>query len=211
MFTGLVEEIGTIRKIAQQGDRFDLFIEATTVTEDLKVDDSVNVNGVCLTVVDYTPESFHVQVVPQTIRKSAFRNYRAGERVNLERAMSAGGRFGGHFVQGHVDGTAELINLRHSEDHAELTLSAPVDLLQYCVDQGSIAVDGISLTIASIQDNTINIAVIPHTLTQTNLQYKQPGDLMNIEVDMLSKYVKKHLQQSSESKMSFEWLTEQGF
>ncbi|HKJ69999.1 MAG TPA: riboflavin synthase [bacterium] len=211
MFTGLIEEIGILDDLVRRGDRYDITVRASTVTEDLAVDDSVNINGVCLTVVETGPNYFHVQVVPQTVRKSTFSRYQPGEQLNLERALAAGDRFGGHFVQGHVDGTAALVKFHRQDDHAVLGIRPGRDLLRYCVNQGSIAVDGISLTIASLQADTIEIAAIPHTMRHTNLQHKQVGDAVNIEVDMLSKYVEHHLERHSTSRMTFDWLTEQGY
>lgn len=211
MFTGLIEEVGTIRELSRRGDRYDMTIRATTVTGGLAVDDSVNVNGVCLTVVDFTERAFRVQVVPQTIRMTAFRHYQAGDRVNLERAMAAGGRFGGHFVQGHADGTASVTRVTRHADHAELAVRCEPELIRYCVPQGSIAIDGVSLTIASLRVDEVEVALIPHTLHQTNLHDRTIGDVVNIEVDMLSKYVARHLTQRTASPITLEWLTEQGF
>lgn len=211
MFTGLIEEVGAIRELHRLGDRYDITIGANTITDDLAVDDSVNVNGVCLTVVDYTESAFRVQVVPQTIRMTAFRHYQAGDRVNLERAMTAGDRFGGHFVQGHADGTASVIRLTRHADHAELAVRCEPELIRFCVPQGSIAIDGVSLTIASLREDQVEVALIPHTLQETNLQDRTIGDVVNIEVDMLSKYVERHVAQRTASPITLEWLTEQGF
>ncbi len=211
MFTGLIEEVGVLEDLVRRGDRYDITVQASAITENLAIDDSVNINGVCLTVVETDPNYFQVQVVPQTIRKSAFHRYQPGERVNLERAVAAGERFGGHFVQGHIDGTASLVKFHRQEDHAVLGIRMGRNLTQYCVNQGSIAVDGISLTIASLQADTVEIAVIPHTLRQTNIQYKRIGDVVNVEVDMLSKYVKHHLEQHISSTMTIDWLTAQGY
>jgi len=211
MFTGLIEEVGTIRELHRRGDRYDLTIGANTITGDLAVDDSVNVSGVCLTVVDYTESAFRVQVVPQTIRMTAFRQYQVGDRVNLERAMTAGGRFGGHFVQGHADGTASVTRLTRHADHAELAVRCERELIRFCVPQGSIAIDGVSLTIASLREDQVEVALIPHTLHETNLQDRTMGDVVNIEVDMLSKYVERHVARQTVSPITLEWLTEQGF
>ncbi len=212
MFTGLIEEVGKVRSFQRAGERYDLTISAQSILEDIHVDDSINVNGVCLTVVQHSSSDFKVQVVPQTVKKSTLQFLKAGEKVNLERAMSAGGRFGGHFVQGHADGTARIEKMFEKEDWAILNLSLREELLDYCVNQGSITVDGVSLTIAEIIPKGLNIAIIPHTLTVTTLGGKQPGDEVNIEVDLLSKYVRKHLHsRESSSKLSLEWLQEQGF
>lgn len=212
MFTGIIEEIGTITRFRRRGDRYDLEIEAGKITEDLRVDDSVNINGVCLTVVETTSGGFRVQVVPQTLRLSALEDYRVGDRVNLERAMAAGGRFGGHFVQGHVDGCADIKRIQRENDHATLSLTLSSDLTRFCIDQGSVAVDGVSLTIAGLRAGEMEIAIIPHTLKQTTLHARQRGDRVNIEVDMLSKYIQKHLQSmQSDRNMTIDWIQEQGF
>lgn len=211
MFTGLIEEIGIVRKFNQIGERYDLQIQAETVTEELEIDDSISVNGVCLTVVELGGHGFKVQVVPQTVRKSSLRHLRINQRVNLERAMAAGGRFGGHFVQGHVDGTAELLKITQIDDYATMEFRMEEGLSKYCVNQGSIAVDGVSLTIANIDGASLEIAVIPHTLRMTTLGSLRQGDEVNIEVDMLSKYIERHLQQKNDSSMSLEWLQKQGF
>lgn len=211
MFTGLIEEIGTVTRFQRIGERFDLDIQATKVMEGLKVDDSISINGVCLTVVGFHKSGFSAQVVPQTVKKSNLGSLETGARVNLERAMAAGDRFGGHFVQGHVDGVGRILQLTHTNDHAVLRVKIPEDLTPFCVDQGSIALNGISLTIASIRDEIVEVAIIPHTLQETNLKNRQSGDDVNIEVDMLSKYVHKHLQSTSNSGITLEWMKEQGF
>lgn len=212
MFTGLIEELGTVRHFKRKGNRYDLTVAADTILEDIKIDDSVNVNGVCLTVIDHSPTDFSVQVVPQTVKKSALKYLKSGDSVNLERAMAAGGRFGGHFVQGHADGTARIKALYEKEDWAVLTLDVPDELIAFCVSQGSITIDGVSLTIADIRDKEMDIAIIPHTLKVTTLGQKNTGNEVNIEVDLLSKYVHKHLNsQQQKSKLSIEWLEQQGY
>jgi len=211
MFTGLIEEIGRIGEFRKIGDRFDLVINANLVSTDVKVDDSIAVNGVCLTVVDHNRDYFQVQVIPQTVRMSALTNYSAGDEVNLERAMAAGDRFGGHFVQGHVDGTAKVASWHREKEDIRLQIQLGENLMKFCVDQGSICIDGVSLTIAGIQQNLLEVALIPHTLEATTLGQRSPGDLVNIEVDMLSKYVYRHLHPDEQSGMTMEWLKEQGF
>jgi len=211
MFTGLIEEIGRIREFRKIGDRFDLVINANLVTKDVNVDDSIAVNGVCLTVVDHGIDYFKVQVIPQTVRMSALTNYSRGDEVNLERAMAAGDRFGGHFVQGHVDGTAKVTSWHREKEDIRLQIQFGENLMKFCVDQGSICIDGVSLTIAGIQQNLLEVALIPHTLEATTLGQRSPGDLVNIEVDMLSKYVYRHLHPDEQSGMTMEWLKEQGF
>ena len=211
MFTGLIEEVGTVQRFQKSGKRYDLEIHAREILKDLQVDDSVSVNGVCLTVVNTSSNGFLVQVIPQTLRMSALSDIRQGDPVNLERAMATGDRFGGHFVQGHVDGVGQIVSIRSDTDHAEYEIELPSDLARYCIPQGSIAIDGISLTIASLEKNRVQVALIPHTLQQTTFGAHKSGDAVNIEVDLLSKYVEKHLHRRSEGKMSLGWLKEQGW
>lgn len=197
MFTGIIEEIGTVRRFIPRSGRYDLTITAENVTEGLAVDHSIGVNGVCLSVTALEPGGFHAQVVPQTVSMSTMKHLRAGARVNLERAVPAGGRFGGHFVQGHVDGTARVETLDRRSDHALLRLLLPAGLLRYCVGQGSVCVDGVSLTIAAIHGRRVDAAVIPHTMNRTTLGERKRGDEVNVEVDLLSKYVRRHLDQGA--------------
>jgi len=210
MFTGLIEEVGRIKEFRKIGDRYDLLINASVVTQDAEIDDSIAVNGVCLTVVEHGANHFKVQVIPQTLRMSALTNYSAGGEVNLERALAAGDRFGGHFVQGHVDGTAKVTAWQQENDDIRLQIQMEESLMKFCVDQGSISIDGVSLTIAGIKQNLLEVALIPHTLEATTLGQRSPGDLVNIEVDMLSKYVYRHLHPEEQPGMTMEWLKEQG-
>jgi len=211
MFTGLIEEVGTIRELRRSGNRYEMTVNARTVTGDINIDDSISVNGVCLTVVDFSDTYFKVQIVQQTIQKSALENYSAGDRVNLERAMAAGDRFGGHFVQGHIDGTGEVADWQRSQDDIRLRVQLGDDLMRFCMDQGSICIDGVSLTIAGIQAGLLEVALIPHTMKMTTLGERKSGDRVNIEVDILSKYVFRHQHPENESGMTMEWLREQGF
>ncbi len=211
MFTGLVEEIGRIKDLRKVGERFDLIVSAEIVTQDLQIDDSIAVNGVCLTVVENAPGYFKVQAIPQTLRLSALSSYSVGDKVNLERAMAAGDRFGGHFVQGHVDGTALVKYWKREAEDIRMQVQMETDLAKFCVEQGSICIDGVSLTIAGMNHNLIEVALIPHTLQQTTLGQRSLGDSVNIEVDMLSKYVYHHLHPQDQPGMTMEWVKEQGF
>ncbi|GIP32334.1 riboflavin synthase [Paenibacillus sp. J2TS4] len=194
MFTGLIEEIGTLRRISRQGQAMILTIEGKRVLEDVQLGDSIAVNGVCLTVVAFDGTTFTVDVVPETFRKSTLHRLAPGQPVNLERAMSIQSRFGGHIVQGHVDATA-VITARDNEDNAVIFRIEPDDgaVLKYIVPKGSITVDGISLTVVEAEETYFTISIIPHTLAQTVLQSKKPGDPVNIECDVLSKYVERLL------------------
>lgn len=167
-----------------------LTVEASRVLEDAAIGDSIAINGVCLTVVELSGSSFTVDVMPQTFRHTNIKDVRPGERVNLERAMKAGGRFGGHIVQGHVDGTGVIVT-RTSDANAVVFEIRPHDaaLLRYIIPQGSITLDGISLTVVSTDNGTLTVSIIPHTLRETALQHKAAGGIVNIECDVLGKYV----------------------
>ncbi|RAP76441.1 riboflavin synthase [Paenibacillus montanisoli] len=191
MFTGLIEEIGTLKKAHKQGEAMVLTIEAPHVLKDAAIGDSIAVNGVCLTVTELHGSSvFTVDVMPQTFRHTNLRDIRPGERVNLERAMKAGGRFGGHIVQGHVDGTGEVL-ARENDVNAVVFTIRPNDvgLMRYIIPQGSITLDGISLTVVHASDASFSVSIIPHTLRETALQVKQAGSVINVECDVLGKYV----------------------
>ena len=190
MFTGLIEEIGTLKRSYKKGEAMMLTIEASRVLEDAAIGDSISVNGVCLTVTELTGGAFTVDVMPQTFRHTSLKDIRPGEKVNLERAMQAGARFGGHIVQGHVDGTGVIVS-RTAEANAVVFAVRPHDsaLLRYIVRQGSITLDGISLTVVSADKGGFTVSIIPHTLRETALQLKQAGSEINIECDVLGKYV----------------------
>jgi len=192
MFTGLIEEVGTLRRVVRQGEAMVLTIAAAKVLEDVKLGDSIAVNGVCLTVVSFGGDFFSADVMPETYRHTNLSELKPGSPVNLERAMQAGGRFGGHIVQGHVDGTGVIVG-RRAEANAVVFTVRPDSgrLLRLAVPQGSVTLDGISLTIASLDEEagTFSVSIIPHTLRETALQHKQPGDSVNIENDVLGKYV----------------------
>jgi riboflavin synthase len=190
MFTGIIEEIGTMRRIHRQGQAMVLSISAHTILQDVHLGDSIAINGVCLTVVSFDSESFSVDVMPETYRKTNLRLFQPGTRVNLERAMAANGRFGGHIVQGHVDTTASILS-RKQEDNAvvfRFELDNPA-ATKYIIPSGSITIDGISLTVVDASEHSVSVSIIPHTLAQTILQDKKPGDSVNIECDVLGKYM----------------------
>ncbi|NBD22637.1 riboflavin synthase [Paenibacillus glycinis] len=190
MFTGLIEEVGTLKRSFKQGEAMLLVIGADRVLKDVAIGDSISVNGVCLTVTEYDSRSFTVDVMPQTYRHSTLKDVRAGEPLNLERAMQAGGRFGGHIVQGHVDGTADIVS-RGSDANAVVFTIRPHDekLMRYVIPQGSVTLDGISLTVALADRNSFTVSIIPHTLKETALQHKGAGAAINVECDVLGKYV----------------------
>lgn len=194
MFTGIVEEVGTVRQLntAHEGAR--LSIAARTVLSDAKPGDSIAVSGVCLTVVDRGADWFAADLSVETLRRTSLRQARAGTRVNLERALAASSRLGGHIMQGHVDGTGEFMEARAVGDGYAVRISFPPELARYIVEKGSIAVDGISLTVAALDDTWFEIAIIPHTWQATNLSALAPGAAVNLEVDIIAKYVERMMQ-----------------
>lgn len=192
MFTGLIEEIGTMRRLYRKGEAMILQIEANRIMDDVRLGDSIAVNGVCLTVVEFDSSSFSVDVMPQTYRHSNLKQLTAGSKVNLERAMVANGRFGGHIVQGHVDGTGTILS-RHQEANAVIFHVRPDDeaLFKYMIPQGSVTLDGVSLTLVHTDaaQGSFSVSIIPHTLAETVLVHKDAGAIINIECDVLGKYV----------------------
>lgn len=217
MFTGIIEEIGTLRSVERAGQAMVLTIQAERVLEDVKIGDSIAVNGVCLTVTRFDRTSFTADVMPETYRKTNLHELRAGSPLNLERAMPADGRFGGHIVQGHVDGTA-VITARRQEENAvvfTLRLKDP-SLMDTILPRGSITIDGISLTVVRAEGDEVTVSIIPHTLAQTILQYKHEGATVNIETDIIGKYVAHLLMRRSADAvttrgLTMEMLVENGF
>lgn len=194
MFTGIIEEIGSMRKIARQGQAMVLTIGASKILTDVHLGDSISVNGVCLTVIRYDETSITVDVMPETFRRTTLQRLHVGDAVNLERAMLAGGRFGGHIVQGHVDSTG-IITARTPDENAVVFQVEPTEpgILKYMIPHGSITIDGISLTLVQVSRERFTVSIIPHTLAQTVLQHKKPGDEVNLEADVLGKYIEKLL------------------
>jgi len=194
MFTGIVEELGTVRAITPVETGAHLSISATTVLDDVQIGDSISVNGCCLTVVTLNDGYYEVDVVEETLRMTCLGSLRVGDRVNLERSVRLVDRLGGHLVQGHVDGVGRLISRESAADGSLVVrIEAPAAVLRYVVYKGSIAVDGISLTVAAIDNTSFSIALIPHTQDVTTLGFRQPGDQVNLEVDIIAKYVEKLL------------------
>ena len=185
MFTGIVEEIGTINSLVNNV----LTIQAEKVLADIKLGDSISVNGTCLTVVNFTESKFSVDLAPETLRRTAFGNLNPDDTVNLERALAANDRFGGHMVQGHVDATGRVISIRNEGDSSIFRISNPKRLKPYLVEKGFIAIDGISLTIVKVLTSSFTLSVIPYTRINTNLRDQQIGGKVNLEVDILAKYV----------------------
>jgi riboflavin synthase len=194
MFTGIVEELGTIRGIAARPDAARVEVAAQSVLRDAAVGDSIAVNGVCLTVVEKGANSFAADVSAETLRRTSLKQARVGTRVNLERPLTPSSRLGGHIVQGHVDAVGELAGVRAEGDGWVVKVVFPPGLARYIVEKGSITVDGISLTVARLNAESFEIAVIPHTWKVTNLSSLTRGDAVNLEVDIIAKYVERLLQ-----------------
>ena len=189
MFTGLVEEIGTIKEYKSIPDGKEAWIEGHIVIDDLKKDDSISCSGICLTVVETENQLFKVQLVNETLNNTTAKSWNNGTKLNLERALLPTSRMGGHFVQGHVDGTVKILDIIPMEDSAVWHFSLPENLQLFLVDKGSICLDGISLTIVEKFDNYFTVALIPHTLSVTTWGQKRVNDLVNIEVDIMAKYI----------------------
>ena len=206
MFTGIVEEIG----IVKQTSRGRLAFQAQGVIEGTKTGDSIAVNGVCLTVVSLENCGFSVDVMPETLRRTNLGGLRYDDRVNLERALVLGGRVGGHLVSGHVDETGEVLDVRSEEEARTMKISAPARLMSYMVDKGFIAVDGVSLTIIEVDDSSFNLSLVGYTVENTTLGRKRPGDVVNLEVDIIAKYVE-NLREQKRQGLSIEFLKEYGF
>ncbi len=211
MFTGIIEEIGVIESAVMQAGAMRLQIQAEKVLSDLAVDQSIAVNGVCLTVVSIGDHWFAADAVAETLARSTLSRVQRHDRVNLERALRLQDRLGGHLVQGHVDGIGTIQRVHFAPSGGELTVSIPAELERYTIPKGSIAIDGVSLTIAQKNGPLLTIAVIPHTWQHTTFQFKTSGDAVNIEVDFLAKYVEQLVQRPGETKLSVEWLKHQGF
>jgi len=194
MFTGIVEEMGVIKRLEKSGAGTTLTILASTVMDDLEAGASVSVNGACLTVVSVGEREFAVEVSPETLAVTTLGQLAAGTPVNLERAMRVHDRIGGHLVAGHVDGVGSIRNRTPEGNAIVLTIEAPREVLRYCVHKGSITLDGISMTINEVSDRNFSVAVIPHTAKATTLGLKKPGETVNLEADLIGKYVERLLQ-----------------
>jgi riboflavin synthase len=214
MFTGIVEEVGRISRIEQRGENRRITVAAENAPKELKSGNSVSVSGVCLTALDIKPGSFCADLAPETWVRTSFSRIHQGALVNLELPMKSDGRFGGHIVQGHVDGVGKLLAFDRIADSENwwLDIELPSDVEKYTVYKGSISIEGISLTVAKLESNRCTIAIIPHTVEMTNLHSLKPGDPINLEADLIAKYVEKMMKgESSESSLTVEDLVQQGF
>ena len=216
MFTGIIEEVGEITGLRQTGTSTVLGVRAKTVLGGTKIGDSIAVNGVCLTVVRLTGDGFDGDVMPETLRRTNLGKLKPKSRVNLERAMASDGRFGGHIVAGHVDGTGTITELKPEGNAVWVTVSAAPELLRYIVEKGSITIDGISLTVAYVDDSCFKVSIIPHTGEETTLLTRTAGYEVNLETDIVGKYVEKLMQPAKDaakpkSGLSAEFLALNGF
>lgn len=224
MFTGIVEEMGTIQAIAKGSQSAVLTIEASKVLEGSQIGDSIAVNGVCLTVISMTNRQFCADVMAETLRRSSLGGLSRGSKVNLERAMAANGRFGGHIVSGHIDGTGTIVSMTQEDNAVWVKIQSSTSILKYIVEKGSIAIDGISLTVARVTESDFSVSVIPHTGSETTLLRKKTGDIVNLENDIVGKYIDRLLHydelssqeetsgsNEGSSKITMEFLAKNGF
>jgi len=215
LFTGLVEEVGTVESVKKGPKSATITIKAKKILEDIRPGDSVATNGVCLTVTSFTSNSLKVDVMAETMRRSNLDNLSSGSKVNLERALKLGDRLGGHIVSGHIDGTGTLKDFRQEDNAVWVSITAPPDILKYIINKGSIAVDGISLTVAYVDNECFKVSIIPFTGDETTLLQKNIGDKVNLEVHMIGKYVEKLLSfekdSPSKSNIDVNFLSKHGF
>jgi len=214
MFTGIIEEVGTVTRITNDKGERRITIAASQLPKELKKGDSIAVSGVCLTAVEITPKSFAADLAEETWKRTSFSRIKKTALVNLELPMRVNGRLGGHIVQGHVDGTGNFLSLKKlpgAEDY-QLRIEIPLEMTRYVIHKGSLCIEGISLTVASIEGTKVTVAIIPHTVKMTNLKSLKPGDPVNLEVDMIAKYVEKMMHpEAAHSTITIERLVDEGF
>ncbi|GAB6150116.1 MULTISPECIES: riboflavin synthase [Clostridium] len=212
MFTGIVEEIGTINSIFQNRENARIKIDANKVLEDVNLGDSICTNGVCLTVTEYDSKSFTVDVMGETLRRSNLGELKKGDKVNLERALALGGRFGGHIVSGHIDGVGVIKEFSNEGNAIWISIETSNDILKSIVFKGSITIDGVSLTVAYVDDYIFKVCIIPHTQSETILTSKKTGNKVNLECDVIAKYIEKLLMvQEKKKTIDIDFLKENGF
>ncbi len=215
MFTGIIEEIGTVASITKSSQKAQITIKADKIFSDLKLGDSVAVNGVCLTVSSIIINTFTADIMNETFSRTSLSLLKRKSHVNLERAMSAQGRFGGHIVAGHVDGTGTITAVEKDDNAIWYTISAKPDIMKYIIEKGSVAIDGISLTVAKLTDSCFSVSIIPHTAKETILSEKSVGDMVNLENDIVGKYVEKLMgfrqENTAKSNITADFLSQNGF
>ena len=204
MFTGLIQEVGTIVSVIQNTEGKEFIIKAPSLIKEIQIDDSVATNGCCLTATQITGDTFKVQAVHMTLQKTSVGMLKSGDKVNLELSLRPNDRLGGHFVQGHVNAMGQIKQIKTTGENWEIEVSIPAELRKYMISEGSVTLDGISLTIAKLTPNSLTVAIIPHTLEKTTLGTKKVGDHLNLEVDMIAKYIENFLRFDGNSKKE-EW------
>lgn len=213
MFTGIIEEIGTVKEFTKSGNTALIVVECSKILEinSSLIGDSIAIDGVCQTVTKFDNSSFSAQVSAETLRVTTFSKLKKGDKVNLERALSVNGRLGGHIVTGHIDGLAKVKNIQKLSEFYNLNFEIESNLSKYVAKKGSVTLNGISLTVADIQNSEFSVAIIPHTFENTNLKYLKIGDFVNFEVDILAKYVEKILSTGNNKAIDEDFLKENGF
>lgn len=211
MFTGIIEEIGVIKEFSKNNQNALITVACSTILHEIKAGDSISIDGICQTVTKFDKESFSAQISAETLNVTTFSKSQKGQKVNLERAMAVNGRFGGHIVTGHIDGLAKVKNIQKLSDFYNIEFESEADLSKYIAKKGSVSINGISLTVADINSNGFMVAVIPHTFENTNLSNLKTGDFVNLEVDILAKYVEKFLSSSNNRTLDENFLKENGF
>lgn len=214
MFTGIIEEVGKIAQIKKQGEFAVVTINASRVLEDVHLGDSIAVNGVCLTVTSFTSSQFTADVMSETLKRTSLGELQPSSPVNLERAMAANGRFGGHIVSGHIDGTGEVAEITPADNSVWYRIKTSPKLLRYIIEKGSITIDGISLTVVDVNDESFRVSIIPQTIKETNLGSKKIGSIVNLENDIVGKYIEQFLtkkEPAPETKLTMDFLKNAGF
>lgn len=215
MFTGLIEEIGILKEVHKGTKSAQITISANKVLQDIRLGDSVSTNGVCLTIVRFSNNSFTVDVMPETMRRSNLKNLKLGSKINLERALKLGDRLGGHIVSGHIDGVGLVMEIEEEDNATWITIEAGPQIMKYIIEKGSIAIDGTSLTVAYVDDKTFKVSIIPLTRDETTLLSKKIGDEVNLECDMVGKYIERFTMFNGDnnrpSGMNMNFLKENGF
>ncbi|MEQ8197600.1 MAG: riboflavin synthase [Clostridiaceae bacterium] len=217
MFTGIIEEIGVIEEVKKAGAGSRIKVRAEKVMKDTKLGDSISTNGVCLTVTDFWSNGYYADVMAETMRRSSLGDLKPGARVNLERALRLNDRLGGHIVSGHIDDVGTIADIKRESNAVWITIAAPADVLKYVVEKGSVAIDGISLTVACVDNEVFKVSIIPHTGEETTLLKKGKGERVNLECDVLGKYVEKLLsfnkgkEEKKKSSLTMDFLLENGF
>lgn len=213
MFTGIIEEIGKIDSITRKGNSLSLRIKAEKIMSDISIGDSIAVNGICLTVTEFTRDGFCLDSMRETLEKTSLKNSKVGDLVNLERAMTANGRFGGHIVTGHIDGVGKIVEIKKDEIATWYRIESNKKIMQYIIEKGSIAIDGVSLTIVDFTKDSFRVSVIPHTFKETILSNKKIGSIVNLENDCVGKYIERilNINKEQESNISREFLLKHGF